>query len=438
MVARVSSLLRGAVRVAVPAAIVILFAMAPILSVRVAGQATDESPGAQQSGVINAASYPSLQAALDAVPSGGGVVHIPPGIYELTQPLVLSRSAVRVEGAGPSTILVNVCPPGQPTLIIRPAEVERNRKAELWRVEVTGLRLQGEKAAPEAKSSRPLSGAGIFAQNVNEIFIHGVTIDHHGGPGIHLVNCYENPRIIGCSISYNRGPGISIVGGHDIVVASNQLEENERAVQCVDSFNLCMTGNNVDDHLGDGIVIENTYGSVVSGNMIEECQGAAITLARDCYGITLSANVIAHNFGGGIRLLDAWGCSLSANTFVLNGKDSVYVGPESGRVAISGNSFCDSFIGNTTRRPGDQNFAGGIRLEGTSDVTICGNQFSGLDGPAVVVEGTCQRIVISGNVVVDVNRRAEGSKKAFEIPEGSSCLERDNMVCSTGDLPGQP
>lgn len=63
-------------------------------------------------------------------------------------------------------------------------------------------------------------------------------------------------------------------------------------------------------------MIENTYGSVVSGNMIEECDGRAIVLARDCYGITLSANVIAHN-GGGIDLVDAHGCAVSANTFVL-------------------------------------------------------------------------------------------------------------------------
>jgi hypothetical protein len=71
------------------------------------------------------------------------------------------------------------------------------------------------------------------------------------------------------------------------------LLANWDAIRCIDGFNLCMTGNNLDDHLGDGVVIENTYGSVVSGNMIEECNGTAIVLDRDCYGITLSANVIA-------------------------------------------------------------------------------------------------------------------------------------------------
>ena len=65
-----------------------------------------------------------------------------------------------------------------------------------------------------------------------------------------------------------------------------------------------MTGNNLDDHLRHGVVIENTYGSIVSGNMIEECNGTAIILDRDCYGITVAANTIAHHLGGGVHLLD--------------------------------------------------------------------------------------------------------------------------------------
>ena len=131
---------------------------------------------------------------------------------------------------------------------------------------------------------------------------------------------------------------MNLVGCHDIVVAGCQFEENDDALHCIDSFNLCMSGCCVDDHLGNGVVIENTYGSVVSGNMIEECQGIAIILDRDCYGITLSANVIAHN-GGGIDLRDAHGCAVSANTFTIMKSDALRIGPNSGRIAISGNVF---------------------------------------------------------------------------------------------------
>src|SRR5262245_48819836 len=105
-----------------------------------------------------------------------------------------------------------------------------------------------------------------------------------------------------------------------------------------------MTGNCLDDHLRDGVVIEDTYGSVVAGNMIEECASTAIVLDRDCYGIALSANVIAHN-GGGIDLRDAHGCAVSANALTLMKTDALHIGPASDRIAATGNSFSNSFIG---------------------------------------------------------------------------------------------
>ena len=189
-----------------------------------------------------------------------------------------------------------------------------------------------------------------MAEGINEIYLHGLSIDHNGRHGINLTDCYEDPRIVNSILTYNGEAGLNIKAGHDIVVSANQFEENKDALRCVDSFNLCMNGNNLDDHLRHGVVIENTYGSVVSGNMIEECQGTAIVLDRDCYGITLSANVIAHNFGGGVDLKDAWGCAVSASTFTIVRPFSVRVGAGSGRITISGNSFSNSWIGGMVKR----------------------------------------------------------------------------------------
>ena len=48
--------------------------------------------------VVNAADYGTLQEAFDAIPASGGVVRLPPGRFEIREPLVLSRGDVRVEG----------------------------------------------------------------------------------------------------------------------------------------------------------------------------------------------------------------------------------------------------------------------------------------------------------------------------------------------------
>ena len=158
-----------------------------------------------------------------------------------------------------------------------------------------------------------------MAIGVNEIFIHGVSISYHGGDAsdCQIIAPKNPPAFSDSLITYDKKTGLSLIGNHDIVVSSNHFEENYDAVQCLDSFNLCMSGNNVDDHLHHGVVIENTYGSLLTGNMIEECKGSAIVLDRDCYGITLSANVIAHDIGGGIDLRNAHGCSVTGNTFPL-------------------------------------------------------------------------------------------------------------------------
>lgn len=372
--------------------------------------------------VIDAAKFPSLQAALDALPESGGVVNLPPGNFEITQPLILSRPESRMEGAGASTHIINKNETSQPAIIVRPSSYLKDKKVRMWRVQIGNFRVSGN----------PKSGDGILLQGINEPYIHGFSVDHNGGSGIALADCYEDPRIIGSIITYNGKAGVNIQASHDIVVSANQFEENQDALRCIDSFNLCMTGNNIDDHLRHGVVIENTYGSVLSGNMIEECNGTAVILDRDCYGITVSANVIAHELGGGVHMPDAWGCAVSANTFVLVHSDSIRIGPDSGRITVTGNNFCNSYIGGKDKRPTEGKTAmthdagTGIRLQSTSDVTISGNSFSGLTTPAVRAEGKCQRLNVVGNVACDP--RGDAAKgKAFDLDAAVKSIVRDNV-----------
>lgn len=348
-------------------------------------------PGARP--VIYAELYPSLQAAIDALPAEGGVLQLPPGNFEISEPLVLNLEDVHVEGVGTASHIHNTNTEGKPALIVQPKDLDQDPKAMQWRVMLSNFRITGNEK----------SGHGIAARNVNEIFIQGVTVSNNGGDGIYCEYCYEDPRISDCLITYNKGTGLNLIKGHDIVVSSNQFEENQDAVRCIDGYNLCMTGNCLDDHLGNGVVIEYTYGSVLSGNMIEECQGTAVILDRDCYGITISSNVIAHNFSGGVDLRDAHGSTVSANTFTIVKKSALRIGPNSGRITVTGNNFSNSFLGDgSIRRQKNDEEAGGLVLEGTSDVTITGNVFSGLTTKAVTELAPSDRVVFSSNVLTEV------------------------------------
>lgn len=348
-------------------------------------------PGARPE--IDAFQYPSLQAAFDAIPESGGVVRLPAGRFDISTPLELRRQDVLVVGAGTATHIHNTNQNGLPALLIQHPDGDKTKKEDrLWRVQLSNLRITGN----------PQSGHGIVADRVNEIFLDGVTVSEHGGDGIRLDFCYEDPRVCNSLITYNKAIGLNLIGCHDIVVSACQFEENQDALHCTDGFNLCMTGNCLDDHLGQGVVIENTYGSVLSGNMIEECKGTAVVLDRDCYGITLSANVIAHN-GGGIDLRDAHGCTVSANTLTINAANAVRIGPASGRISVTGNTFGNSYLGEgKVRRNADDLGAAGLVLAGTNNISVTGNVFAGVKPKAVSADDATSRVTFVGNTLTDV------------------------------------
>ena len=45
---------------------------------------------------LDAADFPSIQAALDALPESGGILRLPPGTTEIREPLVLSSPETRL------------------------------------------------------------------------------------------------------------------------------------------------------------------------------------------------------------------------------------------------------------------------------------------------------------------------------------------------------
>ena len=341
---------------------------------------------------IEAIDYESIQAALDAVPKAGGLVRLPAGEFEITEPLRIATGDTRIEGAGAATHIINRNETGKPAWVIaHPDGAEVAAKDRLWRVNLANLRVSGNEK----------SGAGIHAIQIEEILIQGVTITRNGGDGIYLESCYEDPRVSDCLLTYNGQVGLRLTGCHDIVVSANQFEENQDALHCVDGFNLCMTGNNIDDHLDRGVLIENTYGSVLSGNMIEECHGAEITLDRDCYGITISANVIAHN-GAGVALKDAHGSTVSANTFTIMKEDALRIGPQSSRITVSGNNFSNSHIGDEqVKRAENDLAAAGLVLDSTSFINVTGNTFSNVSPKAITLLGDNRELTFGNNQIVE-------------------------------------
>ncbi|MCP4505343.1 MAG: hypothetical protein GY826_02985, partial [Fuerstiella sp.] len=130
-------------------------------------------PGARP--VIDASQFASLQAAFDAVPEGGGLLRLPAGDFEITEPLLLQRGDVRVEGAGSATNLINRNEDSKPALIVQHPDGQKvNKDDRLWRVNLSNFRITGNAR----------SGHGIEAILIEEIFVQGVSVSYCGGDGI--------------------------------------------------------------------------------------------------------------------------------------------------------------------------------------------------------------------------------------------------------------
>jgi hypothetical protein len=147
------------IRILMPLAIVSL----SLVWFGVAADSTQTQPAARPTlpgarAEIDAAKYPSLQAALDALPKEGGAVRIPPGTFEITQPLVVSRGDVLIQGSGTATHIKNVNADGQPALVVKHPDGEKVKADDkLWRVMLSNFRITGNEK----------SGHGIEAVMVN-------------------------------------------------------------------------------------------------------------------------------------------------------------------------------------------------------------------------------------------------------------------------------
>ncbi|MFV2070916.1 MAG: right-handed parallel beta-helix repeat-containing protein [Pirellulales bacterium] len=355
--------------------------------------------------LVDAADHSSLQDALDLVNANpsGGMVRLPPGRYEIEEPLRITGEDITLRGSGAASVIVNRNTEGKPAILVAsgiPNPKRSGQQAFRWRIALQEFRIVGNEK----------SGHGIEAHNINEIHIRALTITENGGDGIHHEYCLEDARVSDCILTYNKGSGFYILGNHDIVVSANQFEENVDGLRCLEAFNLTMNGNILDDHLGNAIVLEKMMGSVLSGNMIEQSEGWGLVVDRDSYGLTFSGNIFTNNKAGGIDLRSAYGCTLSANTFARSYRNAVFAGKHTEGNTIAANTFTSGRAGNgqVFGNKGEPEHVSGIVLDPAAGaLNVTGNTFRGVRPAAVTIESggnaapATPDLLFTGNLLVD-------------------------------------
>lgn len=359
---------------------------------------------------LNAGDFPSIQAALDALPSNGGLVRIPAGIYRISEPLRIRLSNVALVGEGRGTVIVNQNRQGEPAILARPAkDPEAN---PLWGVTISNMCITGDTAAireagawPEEDRFLNQGGDGILADHCYNSLFEKLWIVRNRGHGLNLIICYEDPRIQSCVITYNRKSGIRLEGCHDIVVSANQLEENyQEGILAIGCYNLTASGNNIDDHRGPGIVLKSTTCSSLSGNLIEESRGWGL-IFQNSHTNTFSAGTIRNNVpGGGARFSNSSFNVISGCTFEANDSLAVYTDIDSRQNNITGNTFSTERYEESTPSSSGLFIAGGENL-------VSANIISPKTGFGLILSGEAHNVF--GNTIIS--------------PKGTHCILIENL-----------
>jgi hypothetical protein len=104
---------------------------------------------------------------------------------------------------------------------------------------------------------------------------------------------------------------------------------------------------------------------------------------------------------------------VSANAITIMKTDSLHISSNATRIAVTGNSFSNSYIGEGKVRRGEQDLlAAGIRFDSGHGVSFSGNTLSGLSPKPIIIGDSFDGGMLSdGNTFADFVADEETLKK---------------------------
>jgi len=385
----------------------------------------------------------AIMDAIDDMPSTGGILFFPPGIYVVGKAIqMMGRDpkhnridGVTIAGAGRSSVIK--VKTGSDVTAIEMGQTARDML-------VTNIRINGNKAGQSTGFGLHgisaentwnclitgcwidfIQGVGIEVRHainltISNCFINGTTkagIRHHTGgergdgliinactintpgdpsnaiegEGIRLIPCPRKTVISGCTVEDSWAGGI-IVGTSDsqncdnISITGNTVTNAGRGLGTVTAVGITVTSPSAGIRAGKITITGNfVETSDTDGIRIESSNGGEIQ------GFTVSSNVVVNNDENGIKIVRATHGSICANSVQNNGQDAGGSSREGIRVeggtddesqylAITGNGVFDS-DGTPTQQIGIHT------LSTSKDCTVAGNATQGNAVQGILDEG---------------------------------------------------
>ena len=245
--------------------------------------------------------FTDIQAAIDSLPAGGGVVYIKEGTYTITSTINITVANVALIGAGKATKITTT----MNDQMIRPTTADDCL--------IQSLYLLGNDTGSDQN--------GIWINNSDNNTIRNCWIENTGGDGIITANGSNNTIIVNNFITSSSEHGINLTGVKNIIQSNVILSNGFSGIYFNAADESIANGNTIRDNTRHGIRMSNADDNVISGNFIDD-NGTSIghdgiQLDDSDYNV-ISGNRVKDNFDDEIELIaDSTGNVVVGN--VVNG-----------------------------------------------------------------------------------------------------------------------
>lgn len=352
----------------------------------------------------NTSAQTTINNAITALPSGGGIIYLREGTYTIDGAISLP-SNVTLAGSGDTTIIKLKAGITSSFSAIQNADPTNGNT----RMVVRDLQLDGNRTNISSGSQSGFfitkSGSGSGTTAVPGITIDSVSVKNFRAEGIAL-DTTSNSRVTGNSVVNNATFGIdvdpnTVVGS--VVVSSNNIQGTGQV------------GIYVGDNTGGGCVISGNYvaSSGLYGIMVDDSDGNSVT------GNTLRSNTQHNIYLEGTSEYN----SIVGNT-TEGGADGIYL------ISISTSRPNNNTISGNTVRTATAN---GILIAGGNNNLVTGNKIYNVGGSGANSSMwlfDADNTTITGNSIVDT----AGTAYAIDISDSASSgtYLADNTYSGTG------
>lgn len=227
--------------------------------------------------------FTDIQAAIDDLPSGGGVVYIKEGTYTITTKISITIDNVSLIGAGRATEIKTTTN----IIVIHVFDADNFIASE--------FRITGSGATNT-------SNVGIRFENGTNCMVKDCWIENCGDVGLEAIGNASRIFFIGNRIDNCEDHQIVSVGLNAIITNNIVINGSAAGMLLGGSRDICM-GNQIVDNDGDGIISEDGNQNII-GNVVIDNGGDGLAMGENQSSTNnvISGNNVIANGGTGILL----------------------------------------------------------------------------------------------------------------------------------------